>query len=237
MKEHSHYVAMPIGEVMQNPEKYIIKENLEAIFYAWDMNIVTEQTNDYENEDSWIAIGMLSKENEMIYKDLVQLSNKLDPANSFILKNYGRGFRIPVTPGTENTFEKFRELFDYFKPQDVQRDGYMTIDEFYVKYTDCWKKVPNPHLDDAPHPNSFKGDIQAYIGAINDYQRKKYPTTNMIRVYDSTKATKPLEKYLEEKGLLDCYDKEEGKIFYHKRLYEGHMKYKNQSRKEETQLL
>ena len=31
MKEHSHYVAMPIGEVIQNPEKYIIKEKIVII--------------------------------------------------------------------------------------------------------------------------------------------------------------------------------------------------------------
>ena len=55
----------------------------------------------------------------------------------------------------------------------------------------------------------------------------RYPNTDKVRVYDETKATKSLEGYLEDAGLLDCYDAEEKKIFFNRRLYEGHMRYKN----------
>ena len=225
MKYFPRNLAMPIQDVMANPREYIIPENLKAIEYLWDMNIMTKQTNDYENEDSWIAIGMLSKENEDIYNEM--RNNKIfrDPRTPGILTQYGNGFRIPIKPGTKDTFETFLQLFNQFQVQDVQRDGYMTIDEFYANYTDCWKVIHNPYIDLEPKFEDYE-NLYTYREARRDFQKNKYPTTPKIRVFDETKATKSLEEYLKEAGFLDCYDAEEKKIFLNKRLYEGHMKYK-----------
>ena len=75
--------------------------------------------------------------------------------------------------------------------------------------------------------------IQKYedYNDVKKYQEacKKYNDSliRRITVVDRTKITKPIEEYLEENDYSGCYDKEEGKIFYNQRLYEGHMRFKN----------
>ena len=224
MKKFPHYVSMPIQEVMNNPTEYIIPENLKAIEYLWDMNIITTQTNDYENEDSWITFRGLSPENEEIITKLRNDVQWLDESKPGICNHHGVGFRIPIKPGIMDTFPYFKELFKLLKYQDVQKEGYMTIEEFYCNYTDCFKVVKNPYLGQDPKPEDFDS-IDEYLKKANEFVRL-YPNTPTIKVFDPSKTKKSLEEYLEENGLLDCYDAEEGKVFYCRRLYEGHIKYK-----------
>lgn len=219
-------VSMPIQEVMANPEAFIIPENLDAVKYLWSMNIVTQQNNDYENEDSWIAIGMLSKENEEIFTRLRNDEKLQDPSKPGILDHHGRGFRVPVKPGTKKTIEDFLPLFSMLKFQDVQRDGYMTLDEFFARYTDCWKQIDNPYLELEPSPEDYMDNPKEYLKAVQEFYSMRYPNTPKIRVYDETKATKSIEEYLKDAGFLDCYDPEEKKVFLNRTLYEGHMRYK-----------
>ena len=225
MKEFPHYVSMPIEQVMADPDEFIIPENRRAIEYLWDMNIITQQTNDYENEDSWIALGMLSKENDKIITKMRNDMQFSDPQKPGILLHHGLGFRVPVKPGTKDTFDDFKPLFELLSMQDVERDGYMTLDEFYSRYTDCWKQIRNPYLELEPKIENYE-DPREWLEASHDYYRKKYPQTPFVRVYDETKATKSLEEYLEAAEFLDCYDPEEQKVFLNRRLYEGHMRYK-----------
>lgn len=235
MKEFPHYTAMPIQDVMANPSKYIIPENLRSIEYLWNMNILTTQTNDYENNDSFIAIGMLSKENAEVFNEMLNDMEYRKPGCPGMLMQYGNGFIVPVKPGTKDPFEDFLPLFNKLQMQDVQRDGYLTIDEFYSRYTDCWKLIRNPYLGLEPSPYDYKDNIQEFIRVHGEFLRKKYPRTPWIGVYDETKATKSLEEYLADAGLLDCYDAEEQKIFLNRRLYEGHMLYKNIVQKQESE--
>ncbi len=227
MKEFPHYVSMPIQKVMAHPDQFIIPENLSAIDYLWNMNILTTQTNDYSNEDSWIALGILSKENAHVLNEMRNDREYLDQDKPGILTQHGVGFRVPVVPGSKDTLEDFMPLFSRFQMQDVQRDGYMNLDEFYANYTNCWKEIKNPYLELDPKFEDFDNDFYAYADAVADFSRKKYPRTAIIRVYDETKATKTLEEYLADAGLLDCYDSEEQKVFLNRRLYEGHMRYKS----------
>ena len=227
MKEFPHYVSMPIQEVMANPDQFIIPENLNAIEYLWNMNILTTQTNDYRNEDSWISFGILSKENADLLNEMRNNRAFLNEETPGVLNHHGIGFRVPVVPGTKDTLEDFMPLFNKLQMQDVQRDGYMTLDEFYANYTDCWKEIKNPYLELEPKIEDFGNDFYAYADAAAEFSRKRYPRTQIIRVYDETKATKTLEEYLADAGLLDCYDEEEQKVFLNRRLYEGHMRYKS----------
>ncbi len=226
IKEFPHYVSMPIKKVMDNPSEFIIPENIDAIEYLWNMNILTTQTNDYENDDSWIAIGMLSKENSKIFYEMRNNDIFLKDDAPGVLIHHGNGFRVPVKPGSKNTLENFLPLFKMLKFQDIQRDGYMTIDEFFSNYTNCWKVIKNPYLDLEPKLNDFE-NIDDYIDASFQYHSMRYPNMETIRVFDQEKAVKSIKEYIEEAGFLECYDEEENKIFYNKRLYENHMKYKN----------
>ena len=47
-----HYLSEPIYIVMENIDKYVIPENIRAIEYLWDKNILTTQTNDYFDDFS-----------------------------------------------------------------------------------------------------------------------------------------------------------------------------------------
>ena len=234
-KEFPHYVSMPIQQVMANPNEYIIPENQRAIEYLWDMNILTTQTNDYENEDSWIALGMLSNENYKILAKMEDNPNLRNDNNPGILKNYGHGIRIPLKPGTKDTFEDFLPLMNLFQMQDVQRDGYMTINEFAANYTNCYKYVDNPYLDLEPDIRNFENPMD-YLEALNEFKRMKYPTGRKIPIFDESKATKSIEEYIEEAGFKDCYDAQEQKIFLNRRLYEGHMRYKEMNKEEGMKL-
>ena len=227
MKEFPHYVAMPINEVMANPEKFIIPENLRAIEYLWDMGFVTGQTNDYQNEDSWITFGILSEENQRILDDLRNNDSYIDPNAPGVCTQYGLGIRIPVVPGTKDTFDDFMPLISMLKPQDIQRDGYMTLDEFFVNFTDCWKAIKNPYLQLEPNIENYENP-KDFIRDYGEFKRHKYPTTPVIRVFDELKATKDIKEYLSDFGFLDLYDEEEGKIFLNERLFNAHMRYKEQ---------
>ena len=222
------YTSMPIQDVMANIEEFIIPENRAIIEYLWDKNILTKQTNNYENDFSFIQLGELSEENEKLFWEFVNEYSGLDEKTDKMFTLY-KGISIPITPGSEDTFEIFKPLVDLLKYQDVQKDGYMTIDEFYINYTDCYRTIDNPNYNEGPEVEDYP-NIEEYIKAYNEYI-KTTESLPIIKVVDESKITKSLEEYLEENGLLDCYDEEEGKIFYNRRLYEGHMKYKRSMQK------
>lgn len=228
MSEKSyHYVTMPINRVMDNIEQFIIPENRRAINYLWDKNILTVQTNNYDNEDSWINIGKLSEENSKIFWNFANTSYLLRDNDPKIgLVGNGIGFRVPIVPGTMDTFEAFKPLIDVMKMQDVQKDGYMTIEEFYIKCTDCHSIVDNPNYHPLLKPKERDyPDAHSYSAAYDQYVESVLEPRHLL-VFDSSKCVKDFDEYLKEAGLLGCFDQEEGKIFLNKRLYEGHMRYK-----------
>ena len=228
----SYYnVSNPIAKVMEHIENFVIPENRRAIEYLWSMNILTTQTNDYDNKNSWIAIGNLSPENTKIFYDFANRRRIIPEEEGFIgLLGYGNGFSVPIKPGDKDPFDEFKKLFDFFHYQDVQKDGYMTVDEFYIKFTDCYRWVDNPERNvPMPRKKDYE-DERDYYRAYGKYLDAQGLVAK-IKVFDITKCVKDLRDYLEEAGLADCYDEEEGKIFYCRRLYEGHMRYKEMMQK------
>lgn len=222
------YVATNIKTVMENIDEYVIPENQRIIEYLWDMNIITTHTNNYDNDFSWVAIGELSEENKKVFWERANKDSILDERlyPKFTLFS---AFSIPVKPGTKDTFDDFKSLVDLLKPQDVQKDGYMSIEEFYINCTDCWKIIDNPCYGTILEPQYENySDIHEYQKAYEIYNSS---LTRRIKVIDESKITRPLEEYLEEAGYSGCYDALEGKIFYTRRLYEGHMRYKNNEEK------
>ena len=220
------YVSTDIKTVMENIEEFVIPENRAIIEYLWDHNILTTQTNNYENDYSWIQIGKLSEENRKIFYGYANaMSTKEETKEPKV--SVVRGFSVPVIPGTRDTFEDFKPLVDLLKPQDVQKDGYITIEEFYINYTDCWDLIDNPEYHPLPEPNYEDYSDPIEFGKAYDMYAESMNVRRRIKVVDEGKITKPIEEYLDEAGFTGCYDEEEGKIFNNKRLYEGHMRYKN----------
>ena len=116
------YSAVDMKTVMSNPEEYIIPENLEACRLLWSKNIFTKMNNNYDNDYSWITINTLSPENQELFNSLSLTDRRVG------LTYGGFGFKIPIVPGPGNdTFAAFKELIDLFHMQDVQTDGYMTV--------------------------------------------------------------------------------------------------------------
>ncbi len=223
-----NYVSTAIREVMNNIEEFVIPENREAIEYLWDKNILTTQTNNYNNTTSFICIGDLSEENETIFWDAFNSRilnyDKREPVMGAVYG--GKGIEIPVVPGSGNTFDYFKPFIDRMVFQDVQKDGYMTVPEFFIKYTDCWEMVSNPDYRLVPKPKMEEYENKDdYFKAYDQYISSQVPPRR-IRVFAEEKMAKSLEDYLKEYGFSDCYDPEEQKIYYHPRLLEGHLRYK-----------
>ena len=220
------YVSTAIQYVMANIDEYVIPENRKIIEYLWDMNILTTHTNNYENDFSWVALGELSEENHEIFWSLANKMGTLDERKEPKFSN-NQAISVPVVPGSKDTFEDFKPLVDLLKFQDVQKDGYMTIEEFLINYTDCYSIIDNPDYENLKEPffEDFN-DIKEYKKAVDEYFKRT--SLKRIKVVDQSKMTKTIEEYLEEAGLLDFYDKEENKVFYNKRLYDGHMRYKEE---------
>ena len=215
--------SVPINLVMANIEKYVIKENRRAIEYLWDKNILTTQTNNYDNEESWIAFGELSDENLEIVMREINTSVSYGGIPRFAF-NHGKAIEIPTKPGTKDTFEDFKYLIDKLEDQDVQKDGYMTIDEFYIDCMGFYKLTNNPFYHPLIEPKRKDYSTEEmYRKALNFYLNEPV-LLRKIKVVDESKIARPLEEYLKEKGLY--YDSDEKKIFYNKRLYDGHMRYK-----------
>lgn len=207
-KNNYTFLSTDIKTVMENINKFIIPENQRAIEYLWNMNILTTMTNNYDNNTSWIIIGKLSKENEEIFFEIINKNIK----NGIKITHNSKGFELPIKPGTKDIFEDFLPLFNFFKFQDVQKDGYMTIEEFFLNFTDCYKLVYK-------QSNSLEN--------TKIYRYKDNITSSKVKIIDYSKIVKPLEDYLANANLLEYYDAEEEKIFFNKRLYDGHMRYKN----------
>lgn len=225
-KEFPHFVATSIEDVMKKPDKFIIPENLKAIDYLWSLNILTTMTNDYDNDYSWISFGVLSEENYQVLKQISQMSEKGDYSKPGVLDSYGVGIRIPLKPGSKDAFDDFMELLKLFKVQDVQRDGYWTIDQFHSRFTGCVKMGINPYFDAEPNMEDYD-DFESYAYALREFDRLyDVGRSEKIPVYDENKATKTLEEYLADYGLLDFYIPEEGRIYKNRRLYEAHLRYK-----------
>ena len=70
------YSAIDMRVVMNNPEEFIIPENLEACKLLWSKNIFTKMNNNYDNDYSWITISRFSPENQELFDALSVYDNR-----------------------------------------------------------------------------------------------------------------------------------------------------------------
>lgn len=221
------YSTVDMIHVYRYPEEFIIPENLEACKLLWSKNIFTIMCNNYDNEDSWITISTLDEHNQKVFDELCQTN----PEN-FGPTWGGVGIRVPIkpSPGVDAS-KSFKELIDLFSYQDVQKDGYMTKEEFLNFHCGCFKLIPNPdYLPDLPEPvyeeypdfSSYKKDLEYYMAHTM--------IPDKIRIFDETKMEKSFAEYLAESIFAKYYDEENGRIYYNELYYNSHLKYKKESK-------
>ena len=208
--DHAYqYSVVDMKVVMDNPEEYIIPENLEACRLLWSKNIFTKMCNNDDNEYSWITISKFSPENQKLFEDFCRINK------NFGLTWGGIGFKIPIVPGKgKDTFEAFKELIEVFPMQDVQKDGCMTAEEFLIYYAGCYKMAPSREYTElTARMMSPDGDVLIYNREFERYMTY----TNVrrrIRTFDPSKMTKSLEEYLEESIFAGLYDPDNGRVYY-----------------------
>ena len=144
------YSAVDMNFVYANPEEFIIPENLEACKLLWSKNIFTVMCNNYDNDNSWITISKLDESNQKLFEELC----KSNPEN-FGYTWGGVGIRVPVKPEPgADIFSAFQPLIEMFSYQDVQKDGYMTKEDFLNYECGCYKLIPNPDfIPNIKHPS------------------------------------------------------------------------------------
>lgn len=215
------YSVVDMKTVYDDIDEYIIPENQEACKLLWSKNIFTRMCNNYDNENSWITLSVLSEENKKLFDELALNDDRFGRTWG------GIGFTIPVKPGKGvNTFAYFKELIDLFPMQDVQKDGYMTVEEFLMLYAYCNKLVPNPDYKPLLKPKIENYDDPAlYAKAFEDYA-DSVSVPSEIMILDESKMTKSADEYIAESKFAKYYDKDEGKIFYNEMYYNAHLRYK-----------
>ena len=224
------YSVIDIEYVMKDIDEYIIPENQAACKLLWSKNIFTIMSNNYENEHgdcdfSWIALGDLSEENQELFDRL--LTEKDPRVAIFRTKKI---IKLPTAPRKGvDTFEAFKEIIDLFSYQDVQKQGYMTIEEFMIRHTNCRKTELNPEHLKAVKPNlsDFNGDVIAYSRAFDEYVQYESAPSEIVS-FDETKMIKSFKEYVDDSMYAGLYDPEEGKVFLNKIYYDAHMRYKRE---------
>ena len=216
------YSAVSMQDVASDIDEFIIPENQKACLLLWSKNIFTIMCNNYENDESWITISELDEHNQSVFDEI----SKKDPRLGSTWG--GRGFRIPIVPGKgKDTFKGFKPLIELFSMQDVQREGYLTIEEFMAYYTECYKEIPNPDYVEVemPDPDKYEDTIQ-YIKALDRFNELAFrPQT--IKIFDDSKMIKSFEEYVNESELKGLYDSDNGRVYKNKFYYDAHMKYKS----------
>lgn len=219
------YSVVDMKAVFDEIDEFIIPENQKACQLLWSKNIFTKMCNNYDNVDSWITINLLSSENQELFDALAKVDERFG-------KTWGGiGFRVPIQPGVGNdTYEAFKELIDLFPMQDVQKDGYMTVEEFLMGYTNCYRVVPNPEYQPLTKPKQEDySDMVLYSRAFSAYA-DSVSKPSEIREFDPSKMTKSVEEYVSASKFAGFYDAEEEKVFYNEMYYKAHLKYKELNR-------
>ena len=230
------YSVIDIEYVMRDIDEYIIPENQAACKLLWSKNIFTIMSNNYENEHgdcdfSWIALGDLSEENQELFDRLVA---EKDPRVAIFRTK--KIIKLPTEPRKGvDTFEAFKKIIDMFSYQDVQKQGYMTIEEFMIRYTDCRKTEINPEHLKAIKPNfaDYNGDVEAYARAFDDYVRYESMPSEIVS-FDETKMTKSYQEYVDETMFAGLFDPDLNRVYLNKMYYDAHMKYKREFGQQKT---
>lgn len=186
------YTSLDVELVMDNPEEYIIPELLPACKNLWAMNIFTKMcSNRDENGHSYIWTTILSEENQTIFDKLKKEYPEFVGKQDSVCK-----IDFLTEDLSETEIKKlFNKIISCFKPQDVQKDFYVTAEQFLID-CGCYREIKNP--------------------------RKEIGQPKLLKVFDKKKVKKPIEEYLKEKGVT-TYDPETQRIYQSEFFLKRHL--------------
>ena len=219
------YSKVDMQFVVDNIDEYIIPENQEACKLLWSKNIFTIMCNNYENEESWITIGGLDESNQKLFDEMALKDSRF--GNTW----GGRGIKVPIVPVPgADAFSAFKPLIEMFAMQDVQKEGYMTKEEFLTYRCDCFKMIPNPDYIEIQQP--VMGEDEEPLEFMKRWDEYMYHTMipREVRTFDESKMTKTFDEYLQESEFADFYDEDNERIYYNDFYYQAHVKYKEKNK-------
>lgn len=200
------YTSIDVEIVMQNPEEYIIPELLSACKKLWSLNIFTTMcSNRDDNGHSYIWTSYLSAENQLIFDELKKEYPEFVGKQNSVCKI---DFLTDNLSKTEIE-ELFNNIIRRFKPQDIQKDFYITKEQFLID-CGCYKEIANPNKEDGQ------------------------PKT--IKVFDESRVTKPIDEYLKEKKVI-TYDPETERIYKSEFFLKRHLDFVENNASLEGQLI
>lgn len=198
------YTSLDVELVMKDPDEYIIPELQSACKKLWAMNIFTVMCSNREDGGhSYIWTSILSEENQAIFDKLKRRHHEFSGRKNATCKIdfFTEGLSEEAI---ENMFDN---VISRFKPQDVQKDYYQTIEEFLID-CGCYREIPNPN--------------------------KTANQPKFIKVYDATKVKKPIAEYLKEKR-IETYDPETQRIYRSEFFYKRHLDFVANSKQSEEE--
>lgn len=214
--KYSPVMTASLEWVEQEPERFIIKECLDACKILWSKNIYTYMVSDELNESSWIEINenALSEENKDIYinldcEDIIKFSYHKGCIN-FGVKHHGLEAK-----------QKLVILANQFKMQDVVNGlAYISEEQFLEKYCGCSKEIENIEYEYMEYPTDITNyeEYDKYCEWEDSIRSEKF-----ISVYDASKVLKTINEYAEEHNMIV----EDGRVYLSEFHYNKHLNYVN----------
>ena len=200
-----NYNFIDIKDLITNKEKYIRPDISPIIDYLWSRNILARPY--YTDSEVRIRLGTLSKENKERLEEIKRnRQNSISDLNANIILSDNNEIDISnnYRKGQKNQISKdVVDLLFNFQIQDIQSDGYMTIEQFLSVHTGLTKTIKNPNKISEPKFEDYentKEGLEKYI-----YDTAKYDSEpDYITVFAENEERNPDDYDLNtKKGVID----------------------------------
>ena len=214
------YSYVPMLDVINDIDEYIIPELQEACKSLWERNIYTFMcSNRDDNGEAYICLELLSEENMEIFESL----KSKHPKNYMLDGWRGNRVCILIKDVTLITIEEissaFLNLVKDFKMQDVQKDFYVTKEAYLIS---------NGAYDEIPNPN-YKENVDSLLNfsSLEEVEKwlKQCREPQTIKVFNKNKMTKSFEEYVKENNDLDKTDLKLGRVYCEPYFLQRHLEY------------
>ncbi len=221
--EYNETMTSPQEIVEKNPKRFILEECIPACKELWSKNIYTFMVSDHLNEGvCWIEIigDCLSEENKKIFMNL-----KGEDVTKF---SYHKGsVNFGVTKIGKEGQLRLLELAKEFVMQDVPKDlAYITIDEFLMKYCNCYDEVDNPNYREMKSPWESGLTLDELPEYMEKYDKWQDSTDSQetLKIFNPNKREKELEELVKEHNMI----LEDERVYLSPFHYEKHLNYVRQ---------
>ena len=216
------YSYVPMLYVINDIDEFIIPELQEACKSLWERNIYTFMcSNRYDNGAAYISLELMSEENMEIFESL-----KKEHPENYVLDGW-RGNRvcIQIKDVTLMTLEEissaFMKLVKDFKMQDVQKDFYLTKEDYLIS-NGAYDEIPNPNYKEN---NGLLPNFSSLEEVEKWFKQCGEPQT--IKVFNKKKMTKSFEEYVKDNNDLDKTDLKLGRVYCEPYFLQRHLEFES----------